>query len=294
MSYNGTVRCSHCYQTGHNRRKCPDLTQSYLDGYERQMKRVAEYEALTEEEAERQGTDRAWNLDYHTRKAEELRTNYMKRTKIDPATGNKVTNKAAKAERMKKVKCGYCGNRGHTRRVCQNAKNDYAIYAERTRQVRQEWHDQLKSMGIGVGTMVIRRNFRGYMPNGEYGVQNITGLITEIQWDRIDAHSAGRPLVVRSNAQLRGQKSDYYTPTLPNMALGEVAQAETAVARDLTVLPSGKPPQMPAGWLTDIKSIKEVFNTENDRPWEYQWGDSDTWQVKVREDLGLPKCAYEA
>jgi hypothetical protein len=294
MSYNGTVRCSHCYQTGHNRRKCPDLTQSYLDGYERQMKRVAEYEAMTEEEAERQGTDRAWNLDYHTRKAEELRTNYIKRTKIDPATGNKVTNKAAKAERMKKVKCGYCGNRGHTRRVCQNAKNDYAIYAERTRQVRQEWHDQLKSMGIGVGTMIVRRDFRGYKSDGSYGSQTLTGLITEIQWDRIDAHREGRPLVVRSNAQLRGQKSDYYTPTLPDMQLGEIAQAETATAPDLTVLPSGKPPQMPAGWLTDIKPIKEVFSTDDERPWDYRWGDSDSWHVKLREDLGLPKCAYEA
>ena len=294
MSYNGTVRCSHCYQTGHNRRKCPTLTKSYLDKYNFQLKKIAEYEAMTEEEAERQGTDREWNLKYHTNSAEEYRSNYMKRTKIDPATGKKVTNKAAKAERMKKVKCGYCGNRGHTRRVCQNAKNDYAIYAERTRQVRQEWYDQLKSMGIGVGTMIIRRDFRGYMPNGEYGTQNITGLITEIEWDRVDAHSDGRPLVVRSNAQLRGEKSDYYTPTLPDMALKEIGQADTALASNLTVLPSGKPPQMPTGWLTDVKSIKAVFSTENDRPWEYQWGDSDSWQVKIREDLGLPKCAYEA
>ena len=294
MSYNGTVRCSHCYQTGHNRRKCPDLTQSYLDGYKRQMKRVAEYEAMTEEEAEKQGTDRAWNIDYHARKAEELRTNYMKRTKIDPATGKKVTNKAAKAERMKKVKCGYFGKCGHTRRTCQNAKNDYAIYAERTRRVRQEWYDQLKSMGIGVGTMIVKRNHRGYMADGSYGNQTLAGLITEIQWDRIDAHRDGRPLVVKSNAQLRGEKSDYYTPTLPDMALKEIGQADTALASNLTVLPSGKPPQMPTGWLTDVKSIKAVFSTENDRPWEYQWGDSDSWQVKIREDLGLPKCAYEA
>jgi hypothetical protein len=258
------------------------------------MKKVAEYEVLTEEEAERQGTDRAWNIHYHTRRAEELRSNYMKRTKIDPATGEKITNKAAKAERMKKVKCGYCGNRGHTRRVCQNAKNDYAIYKARTRQVRQEWYDRLKTLGVGLGTMVVRRDFRGYKSDGSYGTQTLTGLITEIEWDRIDAHREGRPLVVRSNAQLRGQKSDYYTPTLPDMQLGEVTQQGSATAPDLTVLPSGRVPSMPANWLTDVKSIKEVFSTDDERPWEYKWGDSDGWQDKTREDLGLPKCAYEA
>jgi hypothetical protein len=294
MSYNGTVRCSHCYQTGHNRRKCPTLTKSYLDKYNFQLKKIAEYEAMTEEEAKVKGTDREWNIQYHTSAAEEYRSNYMKRTKIDPATGKKVTNKAAKAERMKKVKCGYCGNRGHTRRVCQNAKNDYAIYKARTRQVRQEWYEQLKSMGVGVGTMVVRRDFRGYKSDGSYGNQTLTGLITEIHWESIDAHSEGRPLVVRSNAQLRGQKNDYYTPTLPDMQLKEIAQAETALAQDLTVLPSGRVPSMPANWLTDVKSIKAVFSTDDERPWEYRWGDSDSWQVKIREDLGLPKCAYEA
>ena len=30
MSYNGTVRCSFCYQTGHNRRSCPEL-KKYCD-----------------------------------------------------------------------------------------------------------------------------------------------------------------------------------------------------------------------------------------------------------------------
>ena len=44
---------------------------------------------------------------------------------LDFATGEKVTNKAAKAERMRNVKCGYCGEHGHTRRVCPAVKNDY-------------------------------------------------------------------------------------------------------------------------------------------------------------------------
>lgn len=32
MSWNGTVRCSYCYQTGHNKRSCPEIKQRAKDG----------------------------------------------------------------------------------------------------------------------------------------------------------------------------------------------------------------------------------------------------------------------
>jgi len=293
MSWHGTVTCSHCFQKGHNRRKCPELTAKALRQYKYQIEKIAEYEAMTDEEAERTGTDIEWNINYHTERAEKQRSEYIKRTKIDPATGKKVTNKAAKAERMKKVKCGYCGERGHTRRVCQNAKNDYTIYVERTRQVRQEWYDKLKSIGAGVGTMIVQRNRRGYLPDGTYGTSDIVGLITEIEWDRIDAHREGRPIVVKTNAQLRGE-SGYYTPSLPDMNIEELAQADTATAPNLSVLPSGRVPSMPKGWLTDVKPVKEVFSTKDERPWGYVYEQSDDWREKIRADLGLPRCAYSS
>ena len=34
MSYNGTVTCSHCYQRGHNKRKCPSLTEEIKGKYD--------------------------------------------------------------------------------------------------------------------------------------------------------------------------------------------------------------------------------------------------------------------
>jgi hypothetical protein len=34
MSWSGTVTCSHCYQRGHNKRKCPQLTEQIKDKYE--------------------------------------------------------------------------------------------------------------------------------------------------------------------------------------------------------------------------------------------------------------------
>ena len=58
---------------------------------------------------------------YYDDRAEHQRQLYLKRTKIDLATGEKVSNMASKAARMKNVTCGYCAERGHTRRICQHA-----------------------------------------------------------------------------------------------------------------------------------------------------------------------------
>ena len=37
MSWSGTVTCSHCFQRGHNKRKCPSLTAQIKSQYEGNM-----------------------------------------------------------------------------------------------------------------------------------------------------------------------------------------------------------------------------------------------------------------
>ena len=114
MSWSGTVTCSHCYKQGHNKRKCPELSAQIKNQYLGNI-------AMAQRERE-QGNEN--DAKWYEQRAEEKRQQYIKRTKIDLATGEKVTNKAAKAERMKNVTCGYCGERGHTRRVCAVVKRD--------------------------------------------------------------------------------------------------------------------------------------------------------------------------
>ena len=293
MSWSGTVTCSYCYTRGHNRRKCPELTAKHERSYKMQMERAAEYRAMDPAAAEAQGTDIQWNIDYHERKAEQHRQEYMKRTKIDLATGQKVTNKAAKAERMKKVTCGYCGKRGHTRRVCQNAKNDYAIYVERTRQVRQDWYERFKASGMGIGSMVVGIA-SGYDSLGQWGRHKVTALVTDIQWDRIDAHHPdSRVLRVKSNSALKGVRGGTSLSDVSLLELDRIADPSTR-AELQAAIPSGAIPPMPEGYLTDVKPIKEVFDTSNERPWDYRGYDSDDWRGRVREQLGLPTCAYSS
>ena len=295
MSYNGTVRCSHCYQTGHNKRACPSLTDEIKRRYEYQMKEIEAYRSMSDVEIERTNTDRQWNIDYHTNKANSARELYIKRTKIDLATGRKVTAKVAKAERMKNVTCGYCGVKGHTRRTCQNVKNDYAIYAERTRQVREQWYEQFKALGVGPGTMVIAKR-NGFNPKtDEYGPITVTGLITGIEWKIVDAHREGSPLKITTNAQLRGER--YTRNNIGDMSLGALDPESEYAHSKLTVSPTGKVPAMPENWTTDVKPIKEVFSTKEERSWDYRYGYSEgdnAWQQEVRQQLNLPKCAYSS
>jgi hypothetical protein len=87
MSWSGTVTCSYCYKKGHNKRKCPELSERIKDEYEGAV-------MMAEKERERGNeNDAKW----YDERANDRREKYLKRTKIDLATGEKVTNKAAKA-----------------------------------------------------------------------------------------------------------------------------------------------------------------------------------------------------
>ena len=283
MSYDGTVRCSYCYQKGHNKRSCPTLNERYLNRYKQNIADLEFYKSASDKELKTRGTpDRQWNIDYHTRKAEENRAIYIKRTKIDPATGKKVTNKAAKAERIKSVTCGYCGVKGHTRRTCQNAKNDYALYMEQTRRVRTEWYEKFKASGMGIGSLVVAKT-HGYNHNNEWGLHNVAALVTRVDFDSIDAHSHSiAVLELTSNAELTGQ----HRGSLRNLNLDAMDHANIIERH-----PSGSVPPMPGNWLESFAPMKEVFSTKEERAYTYAW-QTDSWTDSIRQQLDIPKCAY--
>ena len=295
MSYNGTVTCSHCYRQGHNRRKCERLNDSIKAHYLANMTTLAEYRDNTSEHTQKMSEeDRAWYVQYYTEKAESHRQEYIKRTKIDLSTGKKVTNKAAKAKRMKNVTCGYCGRNGHTRRTCQNVKNDYAIFAARTRELRQQWLEDVKEGGYGIGTMVIK-DTHGYDRSGEWGRIKVTGLVTAIDWRSIHAHSDSHCFEIQTNDQMAG-RDVRFGQHFNNMSVDSFKRAdgngfETVGSRH-SVIPSGRAPNPPKGWLDDMPPIKEVFNTKEGRSWGYSNHVNDAWQSRIREELGLPPDAH--
>ena len=170
MSYNGTVRCSHCHRTGHNRRSCPDITSELKADYHRYLRRVKEYLHVGDNSsAARMQT--AANV---------ARDKYIKRAGHDPATDKPIQKKIARSKRLKNTFCGYCGDRGHTRRTCKHLKNDKKVYIQLTKQWRKKELADAISLGIGIGSLVPFKEY-GYH-RGEYGYYTELRFVRAWRW----------------------------------------------------------------------------------------------------------------
>jgi hypothetical protein len=178
MSWSGTVRCSYCYLKGHNKRGCQKLTAVLLQQYTRYV---------TDAEACRFNGDKD-GADKYDSHAEARRAQYMKRTKIDPATGEKAKNKTAKAERMKSVRCGYCQNLAHTRRSCERLKADYLVFLAESRTLRKDVMAKVREAGIGVGSM-ISHSVNGTKPSGAWGPITKLSYVKGYDWKDLNTHS---------------------------------------------------------------------------------------------------------
>ena len=273
-SYTGTIRCSHCYEEGHNKRKCPRLTQEIKDTYEGNIRVAERYRSGAYDHKLRPGTnderldERNWNITYHTERAEEFRKKYLKRTKIDLATGEKVTNKRAKAERMRNVKCGYCGDYGHTRRTCPAVKDDYKVFKMLTKKYRQDAYDKLRELNINIGSMVFARRWE----RGAY--KNVLYLVTGFKMDNVDYHEPNGQCVKVTSPQGHGD-------------LWLAAHQLDQLIRQGKAHASASPVVLKPNALDGVKLIKEAFPTSDSRPYQYtRYG--DTAANEAREALGIP------
>ena len=287
MSWSGTVTCSYCYRQGHNKRKCPELTKRIKGEYEGAI-------SMANQERERGNeNDAKW----YEQRAEDKRQEYIKRTKIDLATGERVTNKAAKAERMKKVTCGYCKQRGHTRRVCPVVKRDKQVFIEESRRARIAACEEAVNMGIGVGSMVPIRS-RGWQGE-EYCTYTNLRYVKSVDWNTCDSN---RPNLYAYHVDARKLAAPDQARHMSRDSMGALVKAHQQ-ARDHAFTEDQKPPMAsliptldpPKGWLQPTEqsmkeNLKREFPTtgneyDKSRNWGYQYPEGET--IEVIKDLGL-------
>lgn len=130
MSYNGTVRCRYCYQSGHNKRTCPEYTA------------VLKERALSEIN-NGEGYDAYWGRQYNKR--------VRKEGLYADGTAMPAEVKAA-AKQVRR--CKYCNAQGHNRRTCPVLKRDTAAWIEREVAFRHKLVNAAKENGIGIGTLL--------------------------------------------------------------------------------------------------------------------------------------------
>ena len=151
MSYNGTVQCRECYETGHNKRTCPSYTE--------RLKNMAQRELDNGD-----GMEGYWGRQF------------AKRTGKFVDGTSAAEHKAGRRDAGQKRRCTYCGLQAHNRRSCDTLKNDVVDWAHKRTQFRQKIHADMKERGLGIGCLVLAERW-----NDKYLM-----LVDKIVWDRVD------------------------------------------------------------------------------------------------------------
>jgi len=141
-NYKRTVRCSHCYETGHNRSSCPHLKEE-LKGT------ISKYKTLLDNDV--------WGHPHekvYAQRRFEWATNQL----------NKAQSKG------KNRKCGFCSDYGHTRRTCQYRKDKTAEKLKQTLDTREKMRDALLDIGFGPSALVNVAVRDDRFPSGVLGV----------------------------------------------------------------------------------------------------------------------------
>ena len=160
-NYNGTVRCGHCYQQGHNKRSCPRYTERMQRAYQ---------------EAKDDGNES--HIEYYA-------AQMAKRTGINPETGAKRKRRNESYGR----KCSYCREGGHSRRTCGSMKDDQRNYRRMASVVRKDMLSNMQEHGFGVGSLLILASNEWNAAAGEYQEVTTAYLVTKIKWENIGPHN---------------------------------------------------------------------------------------------------------
>ena len=165
-NYNGNIRCSHCYETGYNKRTCPARLERLQRNYET-AKEDGGY------------------VDYYGRQI-------AKMTGTDPTSGEKTKRRYEGYGRT----CSYCGQGGHNRRKCETLASDKQRYSALSFSARFQAKELLMERGIAVGAMV----------KVEQWGQTTMYLVSGLDLDMVHAKNPAPIMVLRPMSKAHRQQ----------------------------------------------------------------------------------------
>ena len=155
-NYKRSVRCSHCYEVGHNKNSCPARLESLKNNKAEYEKQLA---AGISDEWDRNWTERRLRDTQHS---------------LD-----KMLNKG------KGRTCTYCGETGHNRRGCTKRKAKGKEITEKLLRLRRHALDTVATMGLGPGALVQWTSMIDQPQEKTH-----LAIVEKIHWDRIKYDSA--------------------------------------------------------------------------------------------------------
>ena len=131
--------CRYCHLAGHNQRTCPQKTATMKRRHDKDIAKGM--------------TDSYWVKEYQKR--------------VSPS-GKKKSQQT----------CGYCQERGHTRRKCEEIQKDMQWFVKHHNEHVRVAHDYLVSSPVGIGSL-FRATNRDYDYNiSDYVVKNTLNVVT--------------------------------------------------------------------------------------------------------------------
>ena len=131
--------CRYCHLAGHNQRTCPQKTATMKRRHDKDIAKGM--------------TDSYWVKEYQKR--------------VSPS-----------GKKKSQQNCGYCQERGHTRRKCEEIQKDMQWFVKHHNEHVRVAHDYLVSSPVGIGSL-FRATNRDYDYNiSDYVVKNTLNVVT--------------------------------------------------------------------------------------------------------------------
>jgi len=163
MSWTGTVRCSVCYRSGHNKSGCPQVEAEYKE----YIDLIDQYNAANHDKPD---IEYDQHLSYAMRQAVGLSYKHLRSKDIV----------LTKKRKNKTRQCTYCGEIGHNRRTCAALKTDVELLAKASVTYHKRLAKAYELSGYYVGGLV-EHHYEQYDYNkGEYVKGKVMGIISDL------------------------------------------------------------------------------------------------------------------
>ena len=144
------IQCAYCYNEGHNKRNCPTM-KAHWESNKHLDPKTAGHDDLV-------GVDNSMFSKYYQSYWGDQIAHRQYFNHLSYMTKRFAPKSETKTKRRKKVSCGFCGSKAHTRRNCKKMKNLIYVLNESNKAFRSQYYDKfIEGMGLGAGALVEQR-----------------------------------------------------------------------------------------------------------------------------------------
>jgi hypothetical protein len=144
------IQCNYCYANGHNKRNCPTM-KAHWDANKHLDPETAIHDDLV-------GVDTTMFPKYYQSYWGDQTAHRQYFNHLAYMTKRFAPKSETNPKKRKKVSCGFCASKAHTRRNCNKMKNFVYVLNETNKAFRSQYYDRfIEGMGLGAGALVEQR-----------------------------------------------------------------------------------------------------------------------------------------